>query len=208
VLTVTDVGGNVASVSRQVEVSGPPPPASEGGGGGGSGSGSGSGGSGGGSGSGTAQGATATSAPSTSGSSSSGGSGGGSGSHRTPVARAAIVSHKLHAALRNGVVVSYVVSEQVAGRAQLLIASSLASRLGLHGAHVSGLPTGMPPQTVIGTGILVTTKGGTSTLRIHISQRTAARLARLHKASLTLRLLVRNATGGATTVVRTVSLSG
>src|SRR5207302_11263345 len=119
-------------------------------------------------------------------SSSSGGSGSGSGSHRSPVARAAIASHKLHAALRKGVVVSYFVSEQVAGRAQLLIASSLASRLGLHGAHVSGLSAGMPPQTVIGTGILVTTKGGTSTLRIHISQRTAARIARLHKASLTL----------------------
>jgi hypothetical protein len=206
-LTVTDVAGNVASVSRQVEVSGPPPPSSSGSGGGEGGSGGGSG-SGGASGSGTTQGATTTSAPSTSSSSSSGGSGGGSGSHRTPVARAAIVSHKLHSALRKGVVVSYFVSEQVAGRAQLLISSSLASHLGLHGAHVSGLPAGMPPQTVIGTGILVTTKGGTSTLRIHISTRTAARLARLHKASITLQLLVRNATGGSTAVVRTATLSG
>ena len=203
-LTVTDAAGNVASASRLLGVSGPPPPASgtEGGGTeGGSGSGSG--------GSGTTSSSTPTSAASTSGSSSSsGGSGSGSGSHRTPVARAAIVSHKLHASLRKGVVVSYFVSEQVAGRAQLLIASSLASRLGLHGSHPSGLPAGTPPQTVIGTGILVTTKGGSSTLRIHISARTAARLARLHKASFTLLLLVRNATGGATTVVRAASLSG
>src|SRR5207245_3472237 len=75
-LTVTDVGGNVASVTRQIEVSGPPPPSSEGGGG--SGGGSGSGGSGGGSGSGTTS--TTTSPAGTSGSSPpSGRSGGGPG---------------------------------------------------------------------------------------------------------------------------------
>ena len=61
---------------------------------------------------------------------------------------------------------------------------------------------------MIGTGILVTTKGGTSTLRIQISKRTAARLARLHKASFALVVLVRNVTGGATTVFRTAPLSG
>ncbi|TMK97023.1 MAG: hypothetical protein E6G34_12890 [Actinobacteria bacterium] len=208
VLRVTDVAGNVASASRLLEVIGPPPPSSVGGGGGGGGSSEGgSGSSSGGSGSGS--GASTTSTVSGSGSSSSGGGGGsGSGSHRSPVARAAIVSRKLHAAVRKGVLVSYFVSEQVAGRAQLLIATSLAKRLGLHGSHASGLPAGTPPQTVIGTGILVTTKGGTSTLRIQLSKRAAARLARLHKASFTLLVLVRNASGGTATVVSAASLSG
>ena len=67
VLTVTDVAGNIASVSRRVEVAGPPPP-SEAGGGGEGGSGSGSGGSGSGLGSGTTSSSTTTSAGSSIGS--------------------------------------------------------------------------------------------------------------------------------------------
>ena len=48
-------------------------------------------------------------------------------------------------------------------------------------------------QVVIGKALLVTTKAGGSTVHIQFSKRTSQRLARLHKVSLLLRLVVRNA---------------
>jgi hypothetical protein len=46
---------------------------------------------------------------------------------------------------------------------------------------------------VIGKAILVTTKGGHSAVHIQFSKHTDARLAHVHKVSLMLRLIVRNA---------------
>jgi hypothetical protein len=66
---------------------------------------------------------------------------------------------------------------------------------------VTGLPAGTPPQVVIGKAILITTRGGRGTIKIQFGRVTARRLRRLHKVSLMLRLNLRNAAGGTTTVL-------
>jgi hypothetical protein len=194
-LTVTDVGGNVASVTHPITVVGPAPPSENHPGGG-------SGGSGGSSGS-----AASTSAGSTSGSGASTPKGG----HvlPAPVAAQAVLTHSLRSVLRNGLVVSYAVNEQVAGHFEVLMARSVASRLGVPGIPASGLPAGTPPQVVIGKALLVTTEGGRSTVRIVFSKRVHSHLAHAHRVSLMLRLVVRNGGQSPTsaTVLSTFTLS-
>jgi PKD domain len=144
----------------------------------------------------------------------SSGAGAGAGSAPKPipgpVASAAVVSRSLSTVLRKGLIISYSVNEQVAGQFQVLLASSVAKRIGLHGPAAAGLPAGTPPQIVIAKAILVTTKGGHSTVKILFGPKTAAKLRKLHKVSLTLRLIVRNASSHSpltTTVLSTVTLS-
>jgi hypothetical protein len=192
-LTVTDVGGNTASVTHDVTVSGPsrPEPAPAGSGaGGGSGSGSGQ-------------------------SSQTGGSTPGTSSVTPsvpgPVAAASIVPQSLRTALRKGLVVRYTVNEQVAGQFQVLLSQAIARKLGISGTPATNLPAGSAPELVIAKAILVTTKGGRSAVHIEFSKRTAARLAHVHKVALMLRLIVRNAaTSNAltTTVLSNVTLGG
>jgi hypothetical protein len=127
-----------------------------------------------------------------------------------PVATAAVVSKSLRKALRNGLVIRYSVNEQVAGRFEVLLAASIAKRIGLHGLPATGLAQGTPPQIVIAKAILVTTKGGHSSVKIEFGKRTAARLRRLHKVTLMIRLIVRNASSqspATTTVLSTITLS-
>ena len=127
---------------------------------------------------------------------------------RGPVATQAVASHSLSSVLRNGLVIRYSVNEQVAGRFEVLLASSIAHKLGLKGASATGLAKGTPAQTVIAKAILVTTKGGRSTYKIKFSKATAARLRKLHKVSLMIRMVVHNAASPAvTTVLNTVNLS-
>jgi hypothetical protein len=184
-LTLTDDGGNTASVAHEVTVSGPAPPSA-----------------------------------STSGSTTSAQSSGGSSSpaatttttalapHPAPVATQAVVSHNLSSVLKNGLVIRYSVSEQVAGRFEVLLASSIARKLGIHGAPASGLAKGTPPQTIIAKAILVTTKGGHNTYKLKLSKTTAARLRKRRKVSLMIRMVVHNAASPAvTTVLNTVNLS-
>ncbi len=185
-LTETDDGGNVARVSHVIAVSGPPPPSpahkEEGA-----------------SGSHTTSGGASTSAvtPATS----------TGTAPPQPVATQSVVSRTLSAALREGIVVRYSVNEQVAGRFEVLLASSLARRVGLRGAPATGLAKGTPPQTIIAKAILVTTKGGRSTYKIKFSKATAARLRKLHKVSLMIRMVVHNAKSPTvTTVLDTVEL--
>ena len=64
-----------------------------------------------------------------------GGPGGGWGGEGPPGAAASSV-------LRSGLVVRYSVNEQVAGRFEVLLASSIARRIGLHGAPATGLAKG------------------------------------------------------------------
>jgi hypothetical protein len=189
-LTITDVGGNTASVTHEVTVDGPLAP--------GSGGGSSSGGSGG-------------------GSSSTGTGGSGSGSVPggstlpaavpAPVALASVVRQSLHTALRKGLVVSYSVNEQVAGHFEVLLSSALAHKLHVSGTAATGLPAGSPPELVIAKAILVTTKGGRSAVHIQFPKRTAARLAHQHKLSLMLRLIVRNAAPGGAPATSTTTTS-
>jgi uncharacterized membrane protein YgcG len=195
-LTVTDTGGNTASVTNQITVQGPPRPSNE----------QGSGGSG--------SGGGASSASSSTGGTSSGtGSSAPAGAKPfiapNPVATAAIVSKSLASVVRGGLVVRYSVNEQVAGRFEVLLASSIAKRIGLHGAPATGLPKGTPTQIVIAKAILVTTKGGRNTIKIQFGKTTAARLRKLRKVSLMLRMIVRNASSQSptsTTVLSTVNL--
>jgi hypothetical protein len=187
-LTVTDSGANVRSTTRQITVIGPPAP----------GTGTGTGG--------TVPGGTTT----------TGGVGSGTpGSSSAvvvpaPVATAAIVRQTLKTALRKGLVVSYSVNEQVAGHFEVLLGSAVAHHLGVTGTPATGLPAGSPAELEIAKAILVTTKGGHNALHIQFSKRTAAHLAHVHKVSLMLRLVVRNAATSplSTTVLSTITLNG
>jgi len=197
-LTVTDSGLNVGSTTRLITVVGPARPGSSGASGA-----SGEGGAGGSGASSSSAGATST-------------QGGGSSSGASPavvpapVAAAAIVPQKLRNTLHKGLVVSYSVNEQVAGHFEVLLGRTVARQLGITGAAAVGLPAGSPAELVIAKAILVTTKGGHSAVHIQFSKKTAARLARAHKVSLMLRLIVRNAASGSpatTTVVSNVTLA-
>lgn len=181
-LSVRDVGGNTVSTAKVMTVDGPPRPSEPGG--------------------------PSTPGPGTQSGGSPSSSGGAASTHASPVATQAIVSHSLKTVLRGGLVVRYSVNEQIAGRFEVLLASSIARRLGLHGPRATGLAPGTPPQTVIAKAILVTTKGGRGTYKIKFSKATAARLRRLRKVSLMLRLAVHNASSPTvTTVLSTVNLS-
>jgi hypothetical protein len=106
--------------------------------------------------------------------------------------------------------VRYTTNEQVAGSIQVLLESSIAKRLGVHGATATGLPKGTPRSIVVGTAVLVTTKAGQGTIRIKFSSSTAKRLKGTHKLKLMLRLFARNASRQSpqtTTALSTVVLN-
>ena len=107
---------------------------------------------------------------------------------------------------RKGLVVRYSVSQQATGHFEVLLAASIAHRIGLHPPLATGLPAGTPPQVVIAKALLVTTKAGRNTLKIQFGKITAKRLRRLHNVPLMLRLTVRNAGGGTTTVLSKLTL--
>jgi PKD domain len=178
-LTVTDAAGNIAPVSQTVVVNGPPPPAPEGGPGGAT----------------PNEGSSASGAGTNVSQSTAPGTGTGSGSGSTgpgPVATASAGTHSLARALRQGLVVNYSVSEQVAGHFEVLLDARTAHRLGVKGRKAVGLPAGSPTSLVIGQAILVTTKGGHSSVRIKFSKRTSSSLRRARKVTLLLRLVVRD----------------
>jgi hypothetical protein len=190
-LTVKDVGGNVASIMREVTVDGPGPPAPP---------------------------APPAPSPNT-----TPGSGPSSPNNPTTpptgptpvapqpkvVATQAATSHSLASVLRSGLVVRYSVSSQVAGRFEVLLASSLAKKIGLKGPAATGLAKGTPAQIVIAKAILITTKGGHSSYKIKLSKATAAKLRKLRKVSLMVRMVVHNPSSPVpTTVLSTVNLAG
>lgn len=188
-LTVRDVGGNEATVSHEITVDGPgpPPPAPPAGGGS------------------SATGTGPTSSP-------SGASGASTPGATTtppvpgPVATQAILSSSLRKTLSKGLIVRYSVNQQATGHFEVLLAASTASRVGLHLPLAGGLPAGTPPQVVIGKALLVTTRAGRNTLKIQFGKVTSRRLHRLHNVPLMLRLTLRNAGGGTTTVLSKLTL--
>ena len=202
-LTVRDAGGNEASFTEPITVNGPAKPEEKG-----SGEGS--------SGSETGTGPTATPGTSTgsgSGSSSSSGTSSSTGTTSTtkppavgPVASAAAVPSSLAKTTKKGLIVSYAVNQQVSGHIEVLIEASIAKRLGLHLPLATGLPAGTPAQVVIGKAILVTTRGGRGAVKIRFGKVTGKRLRRLGRVSLMLRVNVRNAAGGTTTVLSKIPL--
>jgi len=182
-LTVTDSGGNNASFTEPITVLGPPAPSS------------------------------GSSSLAGSGSSTTGGAGSLSGvaapkpTLPAPVATQAVLSRSLPKVLRDGLVVRYSVDQRVTGHFEVLLAASIAHRIGLHGPLATGLPTGTPAQVVIAKALLVTTKAGRNTIKIQFGRVTAKRLRRLHKVPLMLRLILRNGSAGSTTVLSKLTLS-
>ncbi len=194
-LTAIDVGGNTVSVMHEITIDGPPPPPPP------------------------APPAPPAPLPEVNGSpgiagapgsgKTGSGPGGGSPVFPGPVAQAVASSRSLPQALRSGLVVKYSVNEQVAGHFEVLLNSQTARRLGIRGPVATGLPAGTPQSLVIGQAILVTTKGGHSTVRIKFSKRTAQHLHHVARVSLMLRLVVRNASAQnpqSTTVITTFVL--
>jgi hypothetical protein len=163
-LTVTDSSGNSNTFTKPITVEGPSGP-------------------GGAPGSGGSQTAGTGSGP----------SGGASTVIPAPVISERIVSTLLPAVLRSGLVARYSVNEQVAGHFEVILSAAVAKRLGIHGAVATGLPAGSPKSIVIAQAILVTTKGGRSSVKIKFSKHTAAHLRKANKVSLMLRMIVRNA---------------
>jgi PKD domain len=192
-LTVQDAAGHVASTTNVVTIAGPARP---------------SGGESAGGGSSTANTSQTTSASGASTSTTTGSPTATVSSPAAPVvATQTVASHSLSAALREGVVVRYSVNEQAAGRFEVMLASSIARRIGLRGAAATGLAPGTPRQTIIAKAILVTTKGGRSTYKIKFSKATAVKLRTLREVTLTIRLTVHNAKSPTvTTVLDTVNL--
>ena len=188
-LTVKDVGGNLASVTHQVNVQGPPKPAPP-----------------------APVEPAATpgtqSTPATTAGSSGSTAKTGPSTGKQPVATQVVSSQSLSSALKGGLVIRYSVSEQVAGRFEVLLAKSVAQKIGLRGPAAAGLAKGTPAQIVIAKAILVTTKGGHSSYKIKFSKATAAKLRKLRKVSLMIRMLVHNAASPTTTtVLSTVNLA-
>ena len=186
-LTVTDVAGDKATVSRLVSVEGEPwpeehgsPPSSPP--------------------------STPTSTSATAGSSASGGSAATTAGSQGPVATAVITSKTLPTTLRSGLLVKYSVNQQVAGQFQVLLAASIARRIGVHGPQATGLAKGLPAQIVIGKAILATTTGGQSTIKIQFSKATAQALRRLGRVILMVRLSVHNSKAQTATVLTRANL--
>jgi hypothetical protein len=182
-LTITDAGGHQAFTKHEIFVNGPAKPSSGGGSEGGGGGGGGAGG---------------TAGGHTSGGPSGGGAGGGSGGTTSsvlpaPTAAAAPASGSLRTALRKGLTIRYSVNEQVAGTIDVLLDSATARRLHLRAPAAVGLPAGYPPSVVIGHAVLVTRTGGSGAVRLKLSKSAQRALRRVHKVTLTLRLVVRNA---------------
>jgi hypothetical protein len=195
-LTIKDVGGNVASITKAITVDGPFPPSPE---------------------------PTPSPSPSPAASGGSGPSSGATSSVTSsprstskgtttkpilpaPVAAQSVMSTSLSKATRKGLVVRYSVNEQVAGTFNVLLNAQIAKRIGLHLPLAQGLPAGTPPQEIVGKAVLITTKGGRGTMKIEFGKVTGARLRRLGKVSLMLQLNLRNASGGTSTVLSQITL--
>ncbi len=178
-LTVTDVGGNVASITEPITVAGPPAPSLTGGG------------------SGAVTGGGLPGVSVVSKSAKSSGSSGKSKASKAPLSRpvatAIVTTTSLNKAVEAGLGVRYSVNQQVAGHFEVLLPTRLAKRLKIKGAKAKGLPAGMARETVIAYALLETTRSAHGTISIAIPGATGHRLDRLHHVKLTLRLVVRNA---------------
>jgi hypothetical protein len=110
-----------------------------------------------------------------------------------PSVTAAAVSSSLKQVAKSGLVVRYSVNEQVAGRFEVLLEATVAHHLGISGPAATGMPAGSPRLLVIGHALLVTTKSGHSSVRIKFSKSISKHLRRAKQVKLTLRLIARNA---------------
>lgn len=174
-LTVTDVGGNTSSTSRPVTIVGPPPPAP------------------------APNPSQTTTSPTSPSSTPTTSATLGSTTTKTAKEKPApslferVGSHSLPTVLREGLLVRYTVNEQVAGDVELMIATSTAKRLHIHGQIAKHLPKGYPRQTVIGTTVLVTTRRGHGRLQVKLLPEAKEALAVMSRLKVTMRIVLRNA---------------
>lgn len=96
-------------------------------------------------------------------------------------------------ALSKGLLVRYSVNQQAAGQFEVLMGATLAHRLHVVGFPAKGLPKGAKKQVVIAMRPLITMRKAHGELRIVIPKQASARLRKLRRLTLTLRLVVRNA---------------
>lgn len=190
-LTITDVGGNTGSVTKPISVVGPARPSGAPPAGGGPWGAS-----------------TAAPGPSAAGSGHSG-LPGGSGGTVAPSISPSVLSRSLRKAVGLGLALHYTVNEQVAGKIEVLLAASTATKLKIKARAAFGLPAGYPRSVVVGSAVLVTTRGGSGTVRIRFTKAIARRLAKAHQVKLTLRFVLRSASRppSTTTQFSTVLLS-
>ncbi len=141
----------------------------------------------------TVAGPTASSSSSGSAGANTGGNTGKSTTVLAPVASAHVLTRSVLSAAHKGLVVGYAVSEQVAGHFEVLLSKSQARKLGIGGQAAVGLPAGTPPELIVAKAILVTTRGGHSTIDIRFSKSVAAKLARARKLTVMVRLIVKAA---------------
>ena len=172
-LTVTDVGGNTSTVSKEVTVVGPPPPGST-------------------SAPGTSPAtATAGALPGQAGGAAAAGAAGAS--IPAPVVSERIASTLLRSVIKGGLIARYAVNEQVAGHFEVILSTATAHKLGIHGTPATGLAPGTPNSVVIAEAILVTTQSARGTEKIKFGKHVLAGLRKASKVPLMLRLVVRNA---------------
>lgn len=185
-LSVEDVAGNKASVTREVTVAGPVAAAA---------------------GHGSATTTTTTSTTSTTTATTSTAASPASIVYPAPKIKAAPTTSSLTTAVKSGVAVRYTVNEQVAGVAEVLLNAKTAAHLKLKGAPALDLPAGFPRSIVIGRAVIDTQKSGTGSIHLVFSKAddTAFEVSQVAKLDLTLRLVVHNAsrTGPATTSLLT-----
>jgi hypothetical protein len=177
-LKVTDSGGYARSFSATTPVGSPPAPAPP-----------------------ATPGVTAP----TTGAGSSAGSRPAVGASGAPTLAESVLSRSLKKAASFGLAVHYDVNQQVAGRAEALLDSATAARLGIKGRTATGLPSGYPRSVVVGSAVLVTTRAGQGTIRIKFSKSVAARLAKAHQVKLTLRFVLRSVTPAGVRTTTTLS---
>ncbi|HEX3692365.1 MAG TPA: PKD domain-containing protein, partial [Solirubrobacteraceae bacterium] len=184
-LTVTDSAGNIGVYTQTIPVAGPPRPAPEP--------------------TPVANPPVATTAPAVAPATPPGAGGAAPG----PVLTQSVLSSSLRKATKLGLPIHYQVNEQVAGQAEALLAASIAAKLGIKARRAYGLPAGYPRLVVVGSAVLVTTKGGQGTVRISFAKAVAKRLARAHRLTLTLRFVLHSASRppSTTSQLSTVSLS-
>ena len=203
-LTITDFGGDIATASQNVKVLGAAPA------GGGGGSGGGGGGGGGGSTGSTGGGAGAISTTSTTTATAT-----TAAPPPTPPAVPAsvppkviqaVIGHSLSKALKSGIVVHYSVTEQVAGRFQVLLDARTAKRLGIKSPVLKGKYNGLTNPIQIGTALLESTKAGNSGIAITFSKSVAAKLRHAKTLSLLVRLVAHNIAGQQVVVTTTIKL--
>jgi hypothetical protein len=190
-LTVTDYGGNTATLTQSVKVLGAVPS----GGGGGS--------SGGGSSSGAASGSSAPSTTSTTTTATTT----AAPANVPPKISQSIVASSVSKALRSGILVHYSVTERVAGRFQVLLDARTAKKLGIKGPVVKGVTvSGLANPIEVGTALLETTKAGNDGIAIAFSKSVATKLKHTKTLALTVRLVASNIAGQQVVVTTTVKL--